>query len=148
MMLKGKELLTVLCIALTMMVLLNIGVVGAIPAPEEVENTSQNGSWNWGISAHVWGYAVWRVRIQDYIFEDEYFDGHRWGEYGVWPIGYIILEYWIDNDDNDMWSNENDLGTGHLYQEASHLKCRSRSWFQNFLGQKWEEYSGWAEVWA
>jgi hypothetical protein len=54
MMLKGKELLTVLCITLTMMVLLNIGVVGAIPAPEEVENTSQNdGGWNWGIAAHV-----------------------------------------------------------------------------------------------
>jgi hypothetical protein len=53
MMLKGKELLTVLCIASTMMVLLNIGVVGAIPAPEEVENTSQNGDWNWGIAAHV-----------------------------------------------------------------------------------------------
>jgi hypothetical protein len=93
---------------------------------------------------------VWRVRIQDYIFEDEYFDGHRWGGPGVWPIGYITLEYWIDNDDNEIWSSEDDLVTEHLYQEASHLKCQSHAEFQSLWppGHTWEAYSGWAEVWA
>jgi hypothetical protein len=151
MILKGKELLTVLCIASTMMVLLNIAIVSAIPPPYEDQNTSEDCGYGWSISAHVWGYAEWSVRIEWWVFVDEYFDGTRWA---LWPwvkyIGNITLEYWIDNDDTEIWSSGPDLGTYHLYEKADHIKCQSTSEFQSLWPpfNTWETYSGWAELWA
>jgi len=131
---------------------MNITVVCAPPVVTEGEDedTSETGDWNWGIKAHVWGYWVfyWQHQPPYRIFEDEYFDGHRWGGPGVWCIGDMWFIYCMDGNCTFIVVGEADYSTGHLHEDCYHAKCKASSWFENWVGTRWLAETDWAEIQA
>jgi hypothetical protein len=142
-----KELLTTMCIVLTLVVLLGTAVVSAKPVdPTEgdEEDYHVTGDWNWGIDAYCFGHWVWfwMCRPPFIVFTEWYCSGSRWGGIGVWFTGDMKFSWDWDSGSNYVYDGGGGPVTTQTYTiHTHHIHCKTESWFANWIGQSWYAYA-------
>ncbi len=138
-MIRKKELVLCLSIALILFVIANLGFARGIPDPSQGWDTDyhSDGAWNWVISANSTGHWRWITgQPSEYAYTEWMWEGQKGGGPGVWTEG-LLMFWWKDDYGSHYIETDGNLeyttGSGH-----SHLvNCTAKSGFGNWIGEHW-----------